>query len=835
MATPALSRQVPADPEHALRALRRGEFESSQERDWLIEVISGSSSIESRELIWTLFKPDRILRAAGTSMLRDRPSENLVELFVQRCRRSASTVIRGATACLFAIEPEGLADTLGRLLSSDDEADAETVRRIVMEAPPSSTLEALYWELAADGSPQQRLLIIDHLAAADFNRNSLDHWHALAGDDDDDVREAALAVIAKSAADDSLQLLIASLPEVGYGVQQHLVAGIAAIAEDRGPEFADQILPLMASGDAGTRTAVLKVLLAMKNRRELVKRYLNFSRTLAGWIRDRALESMKEFGDDLVEPTIELLEDPDESVRGAAVLVASSFVDPRVVPATIPLLEDPDWWVRITAAESLGRIADPRAVEALSAVLDDDETRWAAVEALGRIADPKALPALAKLLNDPATEVRIEVLLALRNFDHPKIVEVLVRVAAHDPDRVVRARALEIAEEIARRDSTELENHSALKARANRLSTTDGEPELHALLLKVRSCGASDLHLSVGCEPTIRLGADLTSLGGSAFTAGQTKGLLREILTEDQQRVLKTECQLDFCYYIPRAGRYRSNVFIDHKGVNAVFRVIAERPPTIIDVGLPGHIAEIGSNHQGLVLVCGPSGSGKTTTLAALVNLFNETRHLHVITLEDPVEFVHPFKNCLINQREVGSHTRSFARALRAALREDPDVIMIGDLRDAETMSLALTAAETGHLVFGTLDSVDAIKAVGRVISSFPSNQQSQVRTALADSLRLVIAQKLLPGIEHGSRVACFEILKGTLSVSHLIREDKLFQLGSVMQIGQSKGMQRFDDALKHLVRHGRLHPETAYLAADSKEAFEPLVSEDFLETRTFL
>lgn len=801
----------------------------------MIEVISGSNSIEVKDLIWMLFIPDRALRAAGTSLIRARPCEDLVELFVQSCRKSASAAIRGATACLFALEPEGLAETLDHLLSSGDEANAEVIQRIATEAPPSSTLEPLYWKILVGESTQQRRLIIDHLAAAGFNRESLDRWHALAGDDDDDVRESALEVIARNAAEDSLQLLIASLPQVGYGVQQHLIAGIAAIARDRGPDFADQILPLMASGDSGTRTAVLKVLLAMRDRRELVKRFLNFSRTLAGWIRDRALESMKEFGDDLVEPTIELLEDPDESVRGAAVLVASSFVDSRVVPATIPLLEDPDWWVRITAAESLGRIGDPRAVKPLSAVLDDEETRWAAVEALGRIADPKALPALAKLLDDPATEVRIEVLLALRNFDHPKITEVLIRIAAHDPDRVVRARALEIAEEIARRDSTEIENHGALKTRAHRLSTSTGEPRLHTLLLMVRSRGASDLHLSVGCEPTIRLGADLISLGGSAFTAGQTEVLLREILTEDQQRTLNTDRQLDFCYYIPRAGRYRSNVFVDHKGVNAVFRVIAEKPPTITDIGLPGHIADIASTHQGLVLVCGPSGSGKTTTLAALVNLFNETRHLHVITLEDPVEFVHPFKNCLINQREVGSHTRSFARALRAALREDPDVIMIGDLRDAETMSLALTAAETGHLVFGTLDSVDAIKAVGRLISSFPANQQSQVRAALADSMRLVIAQKLLPGIEPGSRIACFEILKGTLSVSHLIREDKLFQLASAMQIGQSKGMQRFDDALKQLVRHKRLDPESAYLAADDKEAFEPMVSEDFLETRTFL
>jgi len=307
--------------------------------------------------------------------------------------------------------------------------------------------------------------------------------------------------------------------------------------------------------------------------------------------------------------------------------------------------------------------------------------------------------------------------------------------------------------------------------------------------------------------------------------------MLKEILTDTQWAVLQKEHQIDFCYFIPQAGRYRANVFFDQRGYNAVFRVIPEKPPTIAEIGLPQHLAEIADYHQGLVIICGPSGSGKSTTLAALVNLFNETRSDHILTMEDPVEFVHPFKQCLINQREVGTHTVSYARALRAALREDPDVIVIGELRDNESISLALTAAETGHIVLGTLNSTSAPKAVDRIISSFPIDEQPQVRASMSESLKYVIAQRLLPSKEPRKLVAAFEILKGTSTVASMIRDEKTFQIYSAMQIGRSQGMQTFDEALRDLIERQKIAPETAYMAAVKKEDFEPLVSPEFLKS----
>ncbi|HEX8255099.1 MAG TPA: PilT/PilU family type 4a pilus ATPase, partial [Thermoanaerobaculia bacterium] len=564
----------------------------------------------------------------------------------------------------------------------------------------------------------------------------------------------------------------------------------------------------------------------------VIKRYIRFTATLAGFARDRALESTRAFGDQVIEPTIELLADPDEELRAAAVAVAHAFEDPRLVPATITLLKDPDWWIRIAAAETLGRAKDPRAVEPLVAALADNDVKWAAVEALGQIADPRALNALGRMLGDPQPNVRIEVMQALRSYNHPQVLQALTQIATHDADRNVRMRAIDIIEELSKRNNSGADV-AAIRNEALAVRGQQGEPKLHAFLISTRNSGGSDFHLSVGQPPIVRMSADLLRAQGEPFTPEQTEAMVREILTPAQWSTLTSQQQLDFCHFIPQAGRYRANVFIDQRGFNAVFRVIPEKPPTMLDLGMPPQLAEIADFHQGLVLVCGPSGSGKSTTLAALVNLFNETRSDHVLTMEDPVEFVHPFKNCLINQREVGTHTGSFARALRAALREDPDVIVIGELRDNESVGLALTAAETGHIVLGTLNSTSAPKAIDRLISSFPIDQQPQIRASLSESLKYVIAQRLLPAKEGRRQVACFEILKGTSNIANMIRDEKTYQIHSAMQIGRSLGMQTLDEALRDLLKRDQISGETAYMAAMKKEDFESFVSPEFLRSTT--
>ena len=824
-----------SDVSECLQQLSKGGV-TAEERDRMLEVVRQADSVKPRDVVWMAFRPDRALREACAELLKPHRTVATVDRFIAEARNKSEAPLRAGAAVLFSLRIPGIEAHLTQRISLERDEVRDATLRLVAHAPVTAGLTPLLWQLVERGQETvERLPFVKQLATAEVSPQALHRWKKIAADADPEIRATALKVLADKAPEEAADEIVSQLALVDYDTQQHLIEALAKVARSRGPAFIDRLLPLMASGEAGIRSAVVKILLEMDDRHELVKRYLKFSKTLAGWARDRALDSMREFGQDLVEPTIELLSDPDEEVRALSLAVVGAFEDSRIIPATVELLGDDDWWLRICAADTLGQFKDPRAVDALMAALDDSEARWAAVEALGRIGDPRCLPRLSKLLNDPAPEVRIEVLLALPKFDHPNVLEALQRVAKSDPHRSVRARALEIAEEVARRDKAPIEDAEELRTEIKKAQTGAGEPQLNTLLASTRNQGCSDFHLAVSCPPTVRHGGALIGADEGAYDEQQVARMIREILTDEQWARLENEKQLDFCHYVPGAGRYRSNVFLEQKGYSGVFRVIPEQPPTISEVGLPGHLAKIASIHQGLVVVCGPSGCGKSTTVAALVNLLNETRQHHIITLEDPVEFIHPFKNCLINQREIGSDTRSYARALRAALRENPDVIVIGDLRDTETVSLALTAAETGHLVLATMSSTSAPKAINRIISSFSAGEQPQVRAGLAESLKYVIAQRLLSLDGTRKRVACFEVLAGTMSVAHMITEEKTHQLPSAMQIGKAQGMQTFDDSLRELLRLGKISAESAYLHATNREDFEGLVAPEFLDSRTYL
>jgi twitching motility protein PilT len=821
-----------SDTKETLKRLANKDFGSAEVRDEMLASLETAEDLRARDVMWMLFRPDRAIRDSGAKLLQKLRDPETLVCFLGEIKVKPEAAVRAAVTILFTLGLEGIETEISRLLAAPKETKEvrelqDLARRVLLEAPPTRGTDALLWKLASTGGGEDRIAYLTRLAQQNIDERTAARWQKLAQDDDPAVREKALEVLATKAPSLCIPLFVQQLPLVAYSTQQLLIDALTRVSATQPPEFADQLLPLVASGDASTRTAVLKILLSMRDSSDIVKRYIRFTKNLAGFVRDRALDSLRVFGPQLIEPAIELLHDPDDELRAAALAVASAFDDPRLVPATIPMLKDPDWWIRIAAAETLGRLKDARAVDPLIAALSDPDAKWSAVEALGHIADPRALSALGRMLSDPQPNVRIEVMQALRNFNHPQVAEALKKIATHDPERTVRMRALDLLDEMARRDSSA--GSGAVRNEAMAVRSVAGEAKLHTYFISTRNSGASDFHLSVGQPPVVRMGADLLRAQGEPFTAQQTQTMLREILTDEQWQKLRDDQQVDFCYFIPQAGRYRANVFLDHRGYNGVFRVIPEKPPTIAELGLPAHLASIADFHQGLVLVCGPSGSGKSTTLAALVNLFNETRSDHILMMEDPVEFVHPFKNCLINQREVGSHTKSFARALRAALREDPDVIVIGELRDNESVSLALTAAETGHIVLGTLSSTSAPKAIDRLISSFPSDEQPQIRAALSESLRYVIAQRLLPAKEGRKQVAAFEVLRGTLSIANMIRDEKTYQIHSTMQTGRSHGMQTFDDALRDLLKRDQITAEAAYMAALKKEDFEGLVSREFL------
>ncbi len=331
------------------------------------------------------------------------------------------------------------------------------------------------------------------------------------------------------------------------------------------------------------------------------------------------------------------------------------------------------------------------------------------------------------------------------------------------------------------------------------------------ILMEVVDRRASDLHLTAGAPPMVRVRGRLTPLEGfPILTPGDTREVVYSILSNDQRQRLETNWQLDFAYTIPGRARFRVNAYFQRAALGAAFRLIPFEIVPLEQLGLPPAVHEFATRPRGIVLVTGPTGSGKSTTLASLIDVINSTREEHIMTIEDPIEFLHHHKKCIVNQRELGSDATSFANAIKAALRQDPDVILVGEMRDIETIGTAITAAETGHLVFATLHTQDAPQTIDRIIDVFPSEQQSQIRVQLAVALQGVVTQQLLPTSDGAGRVVASEVMIPTPAVRNLIREGKTHQLYSVLQTGGSVGMQTMDASLAQLVRSGKITRQLA-------------------------
>ncbi len=349
---------------------------------------------------------------------------------------------------------------------------------------------------------------------------------------------------------------------------------------------------------------------------------------------------------------------------------------------------------------------------------------------------------------------------------------------------------------------------------------------LDTLFRYLKDNGGSDLHLAAGNQPHLRQHGEVKPIAGwDVFSDESLREHLKELATETQWKHYESNLDLDFAYSLSGVARFRANYFNQERGAAAVFRIIPEKIRTLEELKAPPAIAALGDLEQGLVLVTGPTGSGKSTTLAGIIDLINTKYAKHIITIEDPVEFVHQNKKCTLSQREVGTDTKSFSNALRSAIRQDPGVILVGEMRDMETIALAITAAEMGVLVFGTLHTNNAAKTIDRVIDAFPTDQQQQVRTMLSESLAAVVSQLLLKTPDGRGRVAVHEILLKTPGLPNIIREGNTPMINSIIQSGKGQGMQAMDDVLFTLAKDGKVSPEDAFHKANAKQRFEPMLA----------
>ncbi len=658
---------------------------------------------------------------------------------------------------------------------------------------------------------------------------------AMADDDDERIRTAILGALVELEPGEAVRLALQRIKDPSIAIQQKAVQVLSEALNRIGQstEAEDQLLDLLTDGSEAVRNGVLDIIIKRPDRGRLLRKLLLFCKGLMGWMRDRTLDSLRRYSRELMTPVLELMNDPDEDVRSMALLLGSTLEAREAVPHIIRLLQDDDWWVRMIAAETLGKIRDERAVGPLIAAMADTDSAMACIEALSRIGHADALIPICEALSRPEAEIRVEALDALRKMRDPRVAPVLEACISQDPSRAVRSRAELALEAITGGHSAPSVTGSFAVPAELRGRDVENLGPLERLMVTTREMDGSDLHVIVNAKPVVRVHGNLQELGDQPeYTAELAEEHLFQIMSPRLIDRLHAERQVDFCHMIPEIGRYRCNVYRERKGWAGAFRTIPNEVPTLNDVGLPPHLADLVNYHQGLIVVAGPSGSGKSTTLAALVNLFNEQKRAHLLSLEDPIEFVHSAKGCLINQREVGRHTRSFASALRGALREDPDIIVVGQMRDPETVRLAIEASETGHLVIGTMNTTSAPKTVDRIVESFPVGEQTQIRVMLSETLKAVVCQQLLPNASDDGRVALFEVMMGTLGVRMLIRDNKTYQIMSQMQIGETRGHITIDLALARLLEAGQISAEEAYRRAQSKDNFEARVGAEFLQGR---
>ena len=776
--------------------------------------------LEPEDVAWLAADSDALVRQAGLEILQRFPFDAAAASLFPLLSARADQSQRQAMAAIEALGGASFREKIPSLLAHTDPAVVLAALGWIKRNPSE---QALDWILPAlSSSPLVRRRAFAIVEAIPGKKSAAIALEALEHDDEE-IRLRAVHVLAKFPEEANIAPLLRRCHNDSSRVQDAAINALAPVLGKADARFHDSILPLMSDVNPKVRQLAIRIL-STQDPARVAEAFLKGFCNVYGPAHDRALDGLKTLGPAFIQPFLDRDGDRDPAIAALASSIAVTLRSPEVVPHCIRFLSGENWWLRDRAAQALAEIRDERALPAMLQMLEDPESDICAAAALGVWGVPQALPGLLAAFKKGTKDLRLEILDAFAKISDPRVPPLLEQIAKMVSDPLIQEKALRL---IGVRAGSVVPFEPAA-ATEHSFSPLDfgatPRPSLLELFRHARAVGASDLHLAAGARPHLRSNGRLAPLPLPESTPKQMEAWIAPILAADRQTALAEKRQLDFCHKDPQLGRFRTNVFYQRKGLNAVFRLVPFEVPTLSDIGLPESLWEITTFSQGLVLVTGPAGCGKTTTLAALVDRINETQRCHILTIEDPIEFVHVNRESLVNQREIPSHSKSFARALRQSLREDPDVILVGEMRDLETISLAITASETGHLVLGTLHTTTASSTVDRIINVFPPEQQGQIRMMISDSLKAVISQCLLPRRDGAGRVAAYEILRNTGNVAGLIRDGKTFQIPTAMQTGAAAGMALMDTALMNLVQEGIIEPRTAYNRALRKEAFEPML-----------
>jgi twitching motility protein PilT len=627
------------------------------------------------------------------------------------------------------------------------------------------------------------------------------------------VRLAVLATAEAIGSDPILPLVVAALNFKKIDVRTRAAEVLTNLALAGKVDLARTILWLLRSKDVNVRRMAVDISKKVGDPSgELAPRLLRYLRDEDWWVRERVMDALVSMaGKQLTRHLVSYLQDPSDIVRRYAVDALSRLKDPAALGALVRAAQgDADWWVRERAIEAVGAIGDRRSIPYIVDLLNrEPELQWVCVEALQAMKADEAAPQVAALLPGADCEMKLVLLACLATLDEPGQAPAILPLL-QDADHRVRSAAREL---LARWNIGGAQDSASEKASL---------PLLERLLLGLAQNDGDDLILAGGLRPTMKKMGRVAPLANHVFSAEDVETIISPYLSVKQVADLQALRDVDFSLALKSEGlRFRANVFRQMPGLSAVFRIVKDRIPVLEELGLPPVVKTFAELKNGLVLVGGPTGAGKSTTLAGIIDHINRTSSRHIVTLEDPIEVMHKQKKCLINQRELGTHTASFENALRATLRQDPDVILVGEMRDLATVQFAVTASETGHLVLGTLHTVSVDTTVDRLVSLFSPGQQPQVRSLLADTLRAVMCQYLVRRKDGQGRVIAVEIMINNEAVANLIRKGKTFQIPSVIATQRDAGMQSMDSDLERLWKAGLVSAEEAYLKAANKKNFE--------------